>query len=143
MRISPVWTDSTLRATGPNGVNPYVHGVATDRWSRGVPDLVRDPALAWFSRAGDHRVFFPAEPTMDIATLIRFLGWSLALNFVVLLLWFLVFMLARGMIHRFHGRMLGLSDATVDTMHVAGMAGYKLAIVFFNLVPLLVLMQMR
>lgn len=80
---------------------------------------------------------------MDIDTLIRFLGWSLALNFAVLLLWFLAFVLARGLIHRFHGRMLGVPDATLDTIHVAGMVGYKLAIVFFNLVPLLVLMQMR
>ena len=74
--------------------------------------------------------------------LCRFLLWSLLANYAILLIWFFAFMLARDWMHRLHGRWFRLTDATFDAIHYAGMAAYKLAIFFFNLVPLLVLSAM-
>lgn len=73
---------------------------------------------------------------MDLDTLSGLLLWSLAINYAVLVLWFVAYLSGRGWMHRIHGRLLRMDDATLDRIHVAGMAGYKLAILFFNLVPL-------
>ena len=76
---------------------------------------------------------------MDTAFLFQFLAWSLALNYGLLLVWFFAFVFARDGMQRVHGRWFRLSDSTFDVVHYAGMAAYKLAIFFFNLVPLGVL----
>ncbi len=76
---------------------------------------------------------------MDIATLTRLLLWSLVVNYVVLLIWFVAFAVAGDAIQRLHGRWFRLSDNTFDAIHYGGMAFYKLAIVLFNLAPLIAL----
>ena len=73
----------------------------------------------------------------------RFLLWSLAVNYGILLTWFLTFVFARDLMRRLHGRWFKLSDSTFDAIHYGGMAAYKLAIFFFNLTPLLVLCIVR
>ena len=75
--------------------------------------------------------------------LCRFLLWSLLGNYAILLTWFLAFVLAHDWMRRLHGRWFRLPDATFDAIHYAGMAAYKLAIFFFNLVPLVVLCIMQ
>jgi hypothetical protein len=80
---------------------------------------------------------------MDLDTLFGLLLWSLAINYAVLVLWFLAFLFARDWMHRFHGRLLRMDDATLDRIHVVGMTAYKLAILFFNLVPLLAVALVR
>jgi len=62
-----------------------------------------------------------------------------AFNYVVLLIWFAAFTLAHGWMLRLHRRWFQLSDAQFDSIHYLGMALYKLAILFFNLVPYLAL----
>lgn len=69
----------------------------------------------------------------------RFLLWSLIANYAILLVWFLVFVFARGWIQRLHGRWFRLSDASFDAIHYGGMAVYKIGILLFNLAPLLAL----
>jgi hypothetical protein len=76
---------------------------------------------------------------MNFDLLPRFLLWSLAINYAVLLAWFLAFVFARSWMHRMHGRWFKLSDSTFDAIHYGAMAAYKLAIFFFNLVPLVAL----
>ena len=73
---------------------------------------------------------------MDRDALCRFLLWSLAFNYAVLLAWFLAFVSARGALRRLHGRWVTLTDAAFDTVHYAGMAAYKIGILLFNLAPL-------
>jgi hypothetical protein len=58
---------------------------------------------------------------------------------VILLLWFFVFALAHDWIRHFHGRWFRLSDERFDALHYVGMSIYKIGILLFNLVPLLVL----
>ena len=63
------------------------------------------------------------------------LGWCTALNYSLLLLWFLLFVTARGWLYGIHSRWFTISDAHFDAIHYAGMALYKIAWVLFNLVP--------
>lgn len=76
--------------------------------------------------------------TLDI--LKSFLLWCLIFDYAILILWFLIFTLAREWMYRLHGRWFKLSADSFDLVHYAGMAGLKLAIFVFNLVPLLALM---
>jgi hypothetical protein len=69
-----------------------------------------------------------------------FLLWCTGINYAILLVWFLVFVLARDRIHRFHGRWFRLSAEQFDAVHYAGMAVYKIGVLLLNLVPYLALL---
>jgi hypothetical protein len=75
--------------------------------------------------------------TLEMAR--KFLGWSTVINFVVLAVWFLGLLIAHDTVHRIHGKWFRLQRETFDTIHYAGMAGFKLCVFVFNLVPYLVL----
>ncbi|MCA7022797.1 MULTISPECIES: DUF6868 family protein [Stenotrophomonas] len=80
---------------------------------------------------------------MDSDFLCRFLLWSLAFNYAVLLVWFLAFVTARDALRRLHGRWFALPDASFDAIHYGGMAAYKIGILLFNLAPLAALWLAR
>lgn len=61
--------------------------------------------------------------------------WCAAINYGLLLLWFLFFLLAHDWLHRLHGRWFRLSVEQFDALHYAGMAFYKIGILLLNLVP--------
>ncbi len=65
----------------------------------------------------------------------NFLLWCAVINYGILLVWFLVFALAREWIQGLHGRWFRLSGEQFDTLHYAGMSVYKIGILLFNLVP--------
>lgn len=73
---------------------------------------------------------------MTITVLKELLLWSAAINYGVLLLWFLLFVAAHDWIYGLHTRWFRLSAETFDAIHYAGMAVYKLGILLLNLVPL-------
>ena len=73
----------------------------------------------------------------------RFLLWSLAFNYLVLVAWFVAFVLARPWLRRLHGRWFKLDDASFDAIHYGGMAVYKIGILLLNLTPLFALWLMR
>lgn len=66
------------------------------------------------------------------------LGCTLV-NYAVLLTWFLVFVYAHDWLHRVHGRWFHLSHERLDAAHYAAMSIFKVGILLFNLVPLIVL----
>lgn len=76
---------------------------------------------------------------MSIELTRRFLLGCTVINYGILLVWFLMFVFARDWMRRFHGRWFRLSDEQFDALHYAGMAIYKIGILLFNLVPLVVL----
>ena len=80
---------------------------------------------------------------MTIDFLCRFLAWSLAFNYLVLLVWFFVFVSARHWFRDLHGRWFKMPDTTFDAIHYGGMAVYKLGILLFNLAPLIALNLVR
>ena len=62
---------------------------------------------------------------------------------VLVVLTFVLFLSMRGWIHRVHGRWFGLSGPQIDQVCYAFMGFYKLAIWFFLLMPLVVLLVIR
>jgi hypothetical protein len=76
---------------------------------------------------------------VDSDFLCRFLLWSLATNYGILLIWFLVFVFAKNWMRRLHSRWFHLSDSTFDAIQYGCMAVYKIGILLFNLAPLLAL----
>ena len=76
---------------------------------------------------------------MNSDFLCRFLLCSLAINYAILLIWFVVFVTARNGLRALHGRWFRLSDPAFDAIHYGGMAVYNIGILLFNPVPLLAL----
>jgi hypothetical protein len=76
---------------------------------------------------------------MSLEVLRSFLLWCTVINYAILLIWFLVFMLARDWIERVHGRWFRMSGDRFDILHYAGMSVYKIGILLFNLVPYIAL----
>lgn len=71
--------------------------------------------------------------------LCHFLGWCVLLNYGVLSFWFLAFVCARDRIYRLHSVWFRLSESQFDALHYGAMGFYKLTVLFFNLVPYLIL----
>jgi len=67
--------------------------------------------------------------------LTHFLLWCTALNYLVLTVWFLAFMVAHDAMYRLHGVWFKLSREQFDGIHYASMAAYKVGVLLFNLVP--------
>ncbi len=68
------------------------------------------------------------------------LMWCTVINFGLLIWWFVLFIVARDWMRRFHGKWFKLSDETFDAIHYAAMAIFKLLIIVFNLVPYIALL---
>ncbi len=76
---------------------------------------------------------------MSVETLRDAFLWCAVINYGVLLVWFLFFILAHDWIYRLHGRWFRLSVEQFDIIHYAGMAIFKLGIILLNLVPYIAL----
>jgi hypothetical protein len=72
---------------------------------------------------------------MTIEVTRNFLLWCAVINYAVLLLWFLVFVLAHDWILNIHVRWFRLSRDQFDVLNYAGMSIFKIGIILFNLVP--------
>jgi hypothetical protein len=76
---------------------------------------------------------------MDIEIWRSLLLWCTIINYAILLLWFLIFALAREWMRNLHGRWFRLPPEQFDAVHYLGMSIYKLGILLLNLVPLIAL----
>ena len=72
---------------------------------------------------------------MNIAIVRDVLLWCIVINYSVLFVWLLFFMLAHDWMYQLHGRWFHLSLEQFDALHYAGMALFKIGILLFNLVP--------
>ncbi len=72
---------------------------------------------------------------MSLVTLKTMLLWSFAINYGILLLWFVLILIARGPLYRICARFFRISEQTFDAINYGGISAYKLCILFFNLVP--------
>jgi hypothetical protein len=84
----------------------------------------------------------PDQPTEELekmtAEVMRnILGWSALINYGVLLVWFLFFVLAHDWMYRLHTRYFALTAEKFDSVHYASMATFKLLVIVLNLVPYL------
>ena len=76
---------------------------------------------------------------MAIEILREVLGWCAVMNFSLLLLWFLMYVLAHDWLYQLHGPWLQLSGEKFAAIHYAGMALFKVGIFLFNLAPYIAL----
>ena len=76
---------------------------------------------------------------MNIEVVRKMFLWCAVINYVILLVWFLVFTVAHDWIYLLHGRWFRVSIEQFDMLHYAGMAIYKLGIILLNVVPYIAL----
>ena len=76
---------------------------------------------------------------MSTDILLGLLGWAAFINYSVLSVWFLVFMLAHDWMYALHHKWFKISVQTFDTIHYAALAFYKLCIFLFLLGPYIAL----
>jgi hypothetical protein len=69
----------------------------------------------------------------------RALLWCAALNYAVLILWFLLYVLLRSWLHGIWSGWFQMTAAQFDVLNYAGMALYKVGILLLNITPLLAL----
>lgn len=80
---------------------------------------------------------------MSLDQLQAFLFYCAAINYAILLLWFVVFVFAHDWLYRQHTRWFQLTPQAFDALNYAGVAVYKIGIILFFLVPALALMCLR
>lgn len=76
---------------------------------------------------------------MNMIHLTDFLLYSLVINYLILIIWFVLFVFAKDWMKPVHGQWFKLSDQQFDAIHYGGMALYKIGILLFNLTPYIAL----
>jgi hypothetical protein len=72
---------------------------------------------------------------MPIAFLREFFFWCGVVNYGVLIVWFMAFVIAHAGLCRLHARWFQLSAAQFDAIHYSAMAAYKIGILLLNVAP--------
>ena len=80
---------------------------------------------------------------MNIEFLRKAFLCSAIINYGILLVWFLFFVLAHDWMYLLHGRWFRFTVDQFDILHYAGMSIYKLGIILLNLVPYIALQIAR
>jgi hypothetical protein len=76
---------------------------------------------------------------MSIDVVRNALLWCTVTNYVLLMVWFLLCVLAHQWFYRLCARWFRLTEEQFDAINFAGIAFYKLSILLFNLVPYIAL----
>jgi hypothetical protein len=77
---------------------------------------------------------------MAIYNIEQILIWCIGINYAILIVWFCVFIYAHNWLFELHSRWFKLSVETFDVINYAAMASYKIAVMLFNVVPLIALL---
>src|SRR4051794_18358446 len=80
---------------------------------------------------------------MSIVFARNVLLWCTIINYALLLVWFLLYVLARGWLLRTWSRWFPLSAEAFDAINYGGILLYKMLTLFFNLIPFIVLYVVR
>jgi hypothetical protein len=81
--------------------------------------------------------------TVNMDVVCKALLWSAALNYILLISWFVIFLLPHEWIFRICSRAFRVTVARFDEMNLQGIIIYKLGILLFNLMPGLALLMVR
>jgi hypothetical protein len=76
---------------------------------------------------------------MNTESVRRFFAWCTVINGGFLLIWIVLDLTAKGMLIDISGRFFGVSEDKALWLNLVGISFYKLAIIFFNLVPYIAL----
>lgn len=75
----------------------------------------------------------------DTTFMLHFLGWCTLINIGLLLFSTLILVGFNARIKQLHQSFFALSEQQLDNLYIHFLAIYKIAIIFFNLIPYLVL----
>jgi hypothetical protein len=67
------------------------------------------------------------------------LGWCAVINYGILLIWFLLFILARDPLYKLHNKFFGITVEHFNALNYGGISIFKIAIMIFNITPYLAL----
>lgn len=76
---------------------------------------------------------------MNMTVAQDFLAWCLAINYGVLIVWFMAFWFGHAWLFKLHSQWVRFSEERFDAIHYGGMAAYKIGILLFNLTPYIAL----
>lgn len=76
---------------------------------------------------------------MSVDTVRAALLWCTAINYALLIAWYLIFLLPHAWIYRLSGRWFRLSVEQFDALNLCGIMMYKMGVLLFNLVPYIAL----
>lgn len=76
---------------------------------------------------------------MFTSELASFFAYCTLINYLVLLLWFVVFRLGHDWLHLMHGKWFEMTEQQFDLINYCGMGLFKLFILIFNLAPYIAL----
>lgn len=80
---------------------------------------------------------------MNIDMVRKVLLWCAVINYGILLVWFVFFVLAHDWMYLLHSRWFRLSVEQFDMLHYAGMSVFKLGILLLNVIPWIALHIVR
>lgn len=72
---------------------------------------------------------------IDLSSLTEFLGWSLAINFLILLIATATVCIARPLIIPLHKKLLGISEDELLRLYANYLSQYKIAVFVLNVTP--------
>ena len=72
---------------------------------------------------------------MSIDVMPNFFLWCAVINYLVLVVWFLLVVFPHQWLYRLWGKWFRLTAEQFDAVNFAGIALYKVGILLFNLVP--------
>ena len=72
---------------------------------------------------------------MSVDVVRNFFLWCTVINYLVLVVWFLLVAFPHQWIYRLWGKWFRLTAEQFDTINFAGIAFYKVSILLFNLAP--------
>jgi hypothetical protein len=72
---------------------------------------------------------------MSVDTLRNFFLWCTVINYLVLVVWFVLIVFPHRWLYRLWGKWFRLPAEQFDTINFAGIALYKVGILLFNLAP--------
>jgi signal transduction histidine kinase len=76
---------------------------------------------------------------MNLEQFTTFLGYSTVFNFALLTYWFLMILFAKKIVFALHQKWFDIDESALSQLHYKLMAQYKLAIIFSNLIPYVIL----
>ncbi len=76
---------------------------------------------------------------MDIDMLQSFLGWCSVINICILLYWACFLVFAPDWTYRYSTRWINITQEQFNNIHFALIGGFKLVLLFFNVIPYFVL----
>ena len=65
--------------------------------------------------------------------------WCAVIDYAMLVLWFLIFILPHGWLYRLSGKPFHLTQEQFDAVNLGGIVVFKMLVIIFNIVPYIAL----